>query len=125
MTERFRTPQEKKLLSYVRDGRNVVAESRTTARKAIARRKATANQALRKSVHEKLSAGLRAAGDVQEFDPTVPRTDGRSWRKFPDASLARYVQERIDYRQAGGQPATVGNSDVRAKAMRKRQGQYR
>ena len=48
--KRFRTPQEKKLLSLERDGRNLVAESQWGARDAVAKRKQLVTQSYRKAV---------------------------------------------------------------------------
>ncbi len=47
--KRSRSPQEKKVLSYAKDGRNTVAEARSKSRTSIAKHKALANRALRRA----------------------------------------------------------------------------
>lgn len=90
--KRERTPQEKKLLSYAKDGRNTRAECPRTARKAIARRKAKANRALRRAE----SVVLRAAAEPDtDADIHVPRIGRHSWKKTPDVSLGDYLASRL------------------------------
>jgi hypothetical protein len=100
--KRERTPQEKKLLSYAKDGRNTVAESRGIARKAIAKRKAKANRALRHAESQALSAVAPGANP----DVFVGRIGRRSWKKVPDAPLGEYVAARLGVR------ADIGMSDA-------------
>ena len=109
------TPQEKKLLSYAKDGRNTVAESRGTARKAIARRKAKANRALRHAETQALSS---AAPDANP-DGFVGRIGRRSWRKQPDAPLGEYVAARLGVR------ADIGMTDCEEASDALRQGRKR
>lgn len=97
MTRRARTPQEKKLLSYAKDGRNTVAEARGKAHRAISLRKSKANRALR---HAEKQALLAADGpDAEGF---AARTGRRSFRKIPDAPLGEYVAARLVVREADG-----------------------
>lgn len=112
--KRRRTPQEKKVLSYARDGRNTFAESRSTAHKAISRRKTKANRALRRAESRVVSA--LADGDADVF---VGRTGRKSWRKLPDAPLGEYVEARLAVREAGGMNPPGTASELR-KAGRKR-----
>ena len=86
------SPQEKKVLSYSKDGRNTFAEARSKSRKAIAKHKALANRALRRA--EKVA--------VTSADPFISRTGRRSWRKIPDAPLGEYVGRTLNRRDAGG-----------------------
>lgn len=92
--EKRLTPRQKKLLSYQKDGRNAFAESRAIAHKAIAKRKAKANRALRRAETVAAAGALRDP----DIELTVPRTGARSWRKVPDAPLAAYVAARLDGR---------------------------
>src|SRR5687767_6713097 len=109
------TPQEKKLLSYAKDGRNTFAESRGIARKAIARRKAKANRALRHAESQALSA---AAPDADP-DVFVGRTGRRSWKKHPDAPLGEYVAARLGVR------ADIGMNDSEKSSNALAQGRKR
>jgi len=92
-------PQEKKLLSYAKDGRNTVAESRGVAHKAVAKRKAQANRALRRAESVASVEGARSPEDTDGF---VPRVGRKSWRKIPDAPLGEYVAARLRNRKTRG-----------------------
>lgn len=98
MSKRTRTPQEKKELSYARDGRNLRSESRSKAHKAISRRKAKANRAFRRE--EKLATSAATAPGVD--DVFVARISRRSWKKIPDVSLGTYVARLLDKREERG-----------------------
>jgi hypothetical protein len=98
MTKRTRTPQEKKELSYAKDGRNLRAESRSKAHKAISRRKAKANRAFRRE--EKLATSAATAPGVD--DVFVARISRRSWKKIPDVPLGDYVARRLETREKRG-----------------------
>ncbi|GAA5147923.1 hypothetical protein GCM10023213_43330 [Prosthecobacter algae] len=82
------TPQQKKLYSYAKDGRNGRAESRSVANKAISKHKAKANRAFRRAQVQALT----------KDDETVPRVDRKSFKKSPDVPLAVYVQIRLSQR---------------------------
>lgn len=86
--KRFRTPQEKKSLSYAHDCRNVVAESHWGARDAIAKRKQWVNQSYRKAVQQRL-AHLSGAlpADSEQVESAVAATQRHGWRKTPDLPL--------------------------------------
>ena len=86
-----RAPQHKKLLSYQKDSRNTYAEARGIARKAIRVRKALASRAMRRAETVALTAALYD----RETDTTVARSGRRSWRKLPDAPLAKYAAQRL------------------------------
>ena len=96
MAKRRRSPEEKKLLSYAKDGRNVVAEAPSIAHRAITKRKKGANQALRREVHTTLTSELRNAPDVESVDAFVPRVGRKSWRKTPDIPLGEYVAGKVE-----------------------------
>ena len=86
--KRYRTPQEKKLLSLSRDCRNIVAESQRGARDAIAQRKRWVNQSYRKAIHQRLSA-LRGGdpADPETVESEVAETRRHGWRKSRDVPL--------------------------------------
>jgi hypothetical protein len=88
-----KTPQEKKLAEYVRDGRNLRAESRGIAHKAIAKRKAWVNRSFRKVSNQSLSANLGSSEDAMNLAELGSRSVQRhNWRKEPDVPLATYVE---------------------------------
>lgn len=97
--KRDRTPQEKKVLSYAKDGRNTLAESRAKSRTAIAKRKASATRALRRA---ETVATSQASTSVEEREVVVSRNGRRSWQKVPDAPLAEFVGRTLNRRTTGG-----------------------
>ncbi|HYW13975.1 MAG TPA: hypothetical protein VE871_18570 [Longimicrobium sp.] len=115
MTKRTRTPQEKKELSYARDGRNLRAESRSKAHKAISRRKAKANRAFRRE--EKLATSAATAPGVD--DVFVARISRRSWKKMPDVSLGTYVARLLDRREQRGMSPVHKQSRTLASGLRR------
>jgi hypothetical protein len=115
MTKRTRTPQEKKELSYARDGRNLRAESRARAHKAISRRKAKANRAFRRE--EKLATSAATAPGVD--DVFVARISRRSWKKIPDLSLGTYVARLLDQREQRGMSPVHKQSRTLASGIRR------
>lgn len=102
-----RSPQEKKLLSYAKDGRNTFAESRGIAHKAIARRKAKANRAFRRAESRALQSALGGGDDV-----FVARVRRKSWKKLPDAPLGVYVAARLRRRADDEMNAVDKGSDL-------------
>ncbi|MBW3570350.1 MAG: hypothetical protein KY467_04525 [Gemmatimonadetes bacterium] len=112
--KRERTPQEKKRLSYAKDGRNTVAESRGKAHKAIARRKAKANRAFRRA--ESLALADASQPDADVF---VGRTGRRSWRKVPDAPLGEYVAARLGVRASMGMNRAEESSHLLAEGRKR------
>lgn len=110
---RSRTPQDKKVLSYARDGRNTFAESTVASRKSIAKRKAKAHRALRRA--ERIA--IAATGPLDEADPFVARTGRKSWRKIPDAPLAEYVRRKLGRRKTRGMNQTAKSSPLLKKGQ--------
>jgi hypothetical protein len=113
------TPRPKKLHSYARDGRNPTAEARGITHQAVAKRKAKANRALRRAETVAAAAGLH---DV-EAEMLVARTGARSWRKHPDAPLAKYVDARLKGRITAGSGQAAKGSGLLS--MAKRRARYR
>ena len=79
----------------------MVAEMRSIAHKAISKRKSGANQALRRKVNEKLSAGLRRTSEVDALDPFVARIGRRSFKKSPDRPLSEFIGVRAEGSRRG------------------------
>jgi hypothetical protein len=106
------SPQQKKVLSYSRDRRNLAAKSFSTsgaaARFSVALRKKKANRALRKA--ERVSLATTIAKNI-EAEPFVARTGRRSWRKISDSPLAEKVAKRGS--------ASALKSSLRASGARK------
>src|SRR5688500_11423081 len=117
MAKRKRSPQEKKVLSYTKDRRNMVAEMRSIAHRAISKRKAMANQAFRTATRKTVAKQVRAV-DAEAIDVFVPRTGARSWRKSPDAPLATYLEFKIESRRRRGKSSRARKSPLLVKAQR-------
>jgi hypothetical protein len=88
-----KTPQEKKKLSYAKDRRNTVAESKSSARKSIRARRAIENRRYRRALNEKLGA---------EFETSVPARAAKlrksGWKKIADAPLGDVVKDNVQSR---------------------------
>ncbi|HYR10092.1 MAG TPA: hypothetical protein VEQ60_20130 [Longimicrobium sp.] len=114
MSKRSLTPQEKKELSYARDGRNTVAESRGSAHKRISVRRAKAHRAFRR-------AEAKALREVAEPDADVfvPRIGRKSFKKWPDAPLGEYVAARLESRETGEMNAGDKRSPILEAARRR------
>ena len=91
------TPQDKKILSYAKDGRNTFAESRSIANKAISNKKSQANQSYRQAIEVKLQEALKTGAD-DNVDIFIPKIGRKRFKKIPDAPLAVYVEARLAVR---------------------------
>lgn len=114
--KRVRTPQEKKLLSYSKDGRNTVAEARSKSRKAIAKRKAMANRALR---HAESAAVAKIDQLGEDVEVTVARSGRKSWKKISDAPLGEYVARTLNRRAGRGMNPGTRSSALLKKGRKK------
>ncbi|MGI9055788.1 MAG: hypothetical protein ACR2F2_08310, partial [Pyrinomonadaceae bacterium] len=92
MNRKQLTPQEKKLLSYLKDTRNTYGESRSRSRFAIAKRKAIGHQALRheqKIILKKISE--INDDEIEKIESRMKAVKPKKWRKFSDAPLGEFV----------------------------------
>jgi hypothetical protein len=113
--KRNRTPQEKKILSYAKDGRNTVAEARSKSRVSIAKHKAAANRALRRA---EVVAVSKVDPAAEVVDVVVERTGRKSWRKIPDAPLAEYVGRTLNRRSSHGMTGAPKQSELLKKGRK-------
>lgn len=102
---RFKTPQQKKYFSYLRDGRTSFGENDKASRRAIPRRKAWARRALRRKMHLLMQ--------VDPFTPQFPVRVDSHWKKAVDLPLIVDVVEKLMTREAKG-----GFRSARAKQAR-------
>ena len=91
MTKRRLTPQEKKVLSYAKDCRNVYGENDKSSRKAIPRRK----QQQRQNERRVLKANLKKSVEGSE-ELVIERPKLGMWRKVSDEPLASRLKWRKD-----------------------------
>lgn len=103
---RKRSPQEKKLLSLLKDRRNLYGENDKASRKAIPLRKAMAWREERRAARSALGQAIAApeeAADVIESDLRKDIERARRWKKAPDAPLGEAIarQARSRAQRAG------------------------
>ncbi|MFC8718971.1 hypothetical protein [Kitasatospora sp. NPDC057198] len=116
-----RTPQEKKRLSYLRDGRNDYGENDKSSRKNIRRNKRFPNSANRRRAQTALAAllgppdGVRAGAVEERLGGRRPKR----WRKAPDAPLGAVVDGALRDR-AQADPAGAGRAAARLRRVRGR-----
>lgn len=91
----YRSPQEKKALSYARDRRNVYGENDKASRKAIPARKAGENRKRRRKASQAIKATQGAADEVLDVVESSLRQDIErvgGWKKSPDAPLEEFLR---------------------------------
>lgn len=96
--KKFRTPQKKKLLSYIHDQRNLYGESRTSAIKSIRRRKAAVNRSDQRAVAQRTKA-LSLYEPNEKFASLVYTVVREKWKKYPDRPLVEYIESRSHKRR--------------------------
>ncbi|ACU38767.1 hypothetical protein KCV87_30710 [Actinosynnema pretiosum subsp. pretiosum] len=99
-----RTPQEKKRLSYAKDGRNTYGQHDKASRRGVRRRKATAHRAHRHSADRVLRGALGAV-DPERADlvgQDVQSLRRKPFAKAPDTPLGEFVEARLRRRVALG-----------------------
>lgn len=94
-----KTPDEKKQLSYERDGRNVYGENDKAARKNIPRSRQRASQTYRTTTKQLLDQVVSGA-DADEAEAQVRAVRGTgtgistAWRKQRDRPLGEWLDRR-------------------------------
>jgi hypothetical protein len=107
-------PQDKKALSYARDGRNNYGQNDKASRRNIRKKKRGANRADRRREHQVLHDATGApvetlADRAQErLNAKAPKV--KSWfkRKVPDRPLGEHVEDRLRRRIMLGMDDPVG-----------------
>jgi hypothetical protein len=93
-----KSPQEKKILSYEKDGRNSYGESDKGARKRIPRRKTWVNRTMRHAVTQVLGTAKRDKPDaIADVDTTTIRR--KAWKKDADLALVHVVESSLQQRK--------------------------
>ena len=116
MNKRYRNPQARKILAYMKDTKTTYAKSKRSGRKAVRKRKAGVHRSLRRSIHQTLQSAPDVAEDIECRVELVRKN---FWRKVPDATLV----DSLDSAWSGssGAKANTGyrNSSLREAARRK------
>ena len=114
------TPQDKKIFSYTRDGRNMYGESRRPSQRAVARRKAQVNRANRRAVDQLLTSQHTTDHDEAEMlDLRLVKVRHKRWRKVPDEALATYVATQAQSRWLQGSTKEWRNSRLQHQAKQR------
>jgi hypothetical protein len=93
----FKSPQEKKRLSYERDRRNAYGENDKSSRRNIPRSKRAPNRANRRLAAAILASALgEPDADAEEAaEQRLLTKRPKSWRKWADAPLATVVAYQL------------------------------
>ncbi len=114
------TPQEKKLLSYVKDTRNSYGESGARSRFAIAKRKSIHHQALR---HEKkliLKETIKVSAEEFEIiESKMKSVEPKRWRKFADSPLGEIISNSLIGRELNGMNENLKRRIILQKAKKR------
>lgn len=96
----FRTPQEKKRLSYAKDCRNCFGESDKGSRKSIRRNKTFPNRAFRKNVNDVLHGAIGAVDleKAETIDVKAKQIKRRKWKKWSDRPLGEVIKGTVEDR---------------------------
>jgi hypothetical protein len=97
-----RSPQEKKALSYGRDGRNAYGQNDKASRKLVPLRKAQESRRDRHEIGQALHVLPRLGEAAAELAESLARQDTPrvgGWRKGPDVSLGEHVGRRLEARE--------------------------
>ncbi|MFD8088159.1 hypothetical protein ACFV4F_41475 [Kitasatospora sp. NPDC059722] len=121
-----KSPQQKKLLSYLKDGRNNYGENDKSSRKNIRRNKRAVNSANRRREHLALAAstGADATGEAgtDTIDRDLHRHRPKRWRKSPDLPLGKDVIGVLERRVHKGTDAEE-RARARIRRVRERLGE--
>ncbi|MEU8513534.1 hypothetical protein AB0C76_18375 [Kitasatospora sp. NPDC048722] len=121
-----KSPQQKKLLSYLKDRRNNYGENDKSSRRNIRRNKQAVNSANRRREHLALaaSAGADAAGEpaADTIDRDLHRRRPKRWRKWPDLPLGQLVVSGLEQRVRKGID-TEARARARVRRVRGRLGE--
>lgn len=90
------TPQEKKLLSYVKDTRNTYGES-SRSRFAIAKRKTFHHQVLRHEQKLILKETTKVISEeLETIESKVKSVKPKRWRKCADSPLGEIISGKVE-----------------------------
>lgn len=98
---KYKTPQEKKALSYAKDRRNNYGENDKSSRKNIPLSKSLQKRAYRKSANQILQnvKGETAIEDLEILENEVKSVKKGNWKKYPDVPLGEIVEQQLEWRK--------------------------
>jgi len=89
----FRTPQEKKRLSYKKDCRNTYGENDKASRKAIPKHKRWVNKTYRRDIKQAIDVALKHE-DMDIVENAIKEVSRKPWKKFSDKPLGAYLKQK-------------------------------
>ena len=90
---KFKTPQEKKRLSYQLDRRDDYGESQSSSAKSVRWRKRWVNQTYRQQIKHILNTPIEQ-GDTDELENQIAEARRPFWKKSPHAPLGLYLYRK-------------------------------
>lgn len=115
MKRQAKSPQQKKIESYLRDGRNTYGENDKSSRRAIRFRKTWVNGTYRSAVNQRLRS--LDPDDVTDAVGAVRRKD---WKKAADRPLGQVVDRKLARRQSTAESGVAPSSALRRAAAKRR-----
>lgn len=112
------TPQEKKILSYRKDRRNMYGESRSRSRFAIAKRRAKRHQTFRHHQKQIIAETIKTNADFDSLLSTEKALKIKGWRKVSDESLGEFVSVLLGIRKTSGSNKELKTSGLLKQAER-------
>ena len=104
MKRKILTPQEKKLLSYVKDTRNNYGEAGARSRFSIARNKVDENQTLRHGQNLVLKQIPKVTKEeIEIVEAKMKSVEPRRWRKWADNPLGERISGKLEGKEEAGE----------------------
>ncbi|MEM8682183.1 MAG: hypothetical protein AAGF72_02065 [Pseudomonadota bacterium] len=122
MKQHRRDPTAKKALVYARDTRMHFGENNKSSRKAVRFRKANNHRSYRKSVNQ-----ILAATELDDIEDQALDVERKRWRKLPDATLLRHLDNKWSGSSRTQNHAEYGHSRARKLALlelRRKRGRF-
>jgi hypothetical protein len=110
-----RTPQEKKALSYAKDGRNTLHENDKASRRLIPLGKARARRAYRKRVSDilRIVPDLIERSDIELVEAKAASVERIEWEKYPDTPLGKVVERQKERRESHAGSGKTARKKIR------------
>lgn len=108
------------MLSYKKDRRNMIAESRSLSRISIAKKRANSHQSFRHAQRQIIIELVkRAESDFDALEKKERVFKVKGWRKWADSSLGEFVSVLLKTRHRRGINKSLKNSKILRQVERK------
>lgn len=115
MKRQAQSPQQKKIESYLRDGRNTYGENDKSSRRAVRFRKTWVNGTYRSAVNQRLRSL-----DPDDVTDAVGAVRRKGWKKGADQPLGQVVDRRLARRGPTADSDEAPSSALRRAAAKRR-----